>query len=535
MALPLRQIVAFGAAYLLAAAPGQWLRLAHDGLPIWWPPAGVFLALLLVHERHLWPRLALTALAAEMLINGWLYHAAIPASLSMSMAQTLETLIGAFLVHRWCGTPFRLQSRRDIVGLTCAALLSPMIGATADAVIVAGSGTHVFKGIWPHWWLGDAAGLLIVTPLVLALLQGWVTWRKLSARHWVEAAALLLTLVAAAHFVFGGHLPLAFLLMPPLLWAALRFGLPGAVAAATVLSVIAVRYTAGWHGWFASPAIEIETRALLVQSCMVIAGVSSVVLMALLNRRDAAQRALQRISQREHESLEARIAERTAALHDTNETLRRLSVRQDSLLEAERARLAREIHDDLGSTITGVTLHVQMALSAGGDSLPPVRERLEQALQLVDTAHQSMHRIINDLHPSVLDHLGIWGGLEWLANQWQARTRLPCELSLDPALTAQTLEGDRATALFRIVQESLTNAARHAKATRVDIFTQLDGMAVIVAIQDDGQGISIQDSPGAGSMGLIGMRERAQRFGGTLEVTGERGRGTRVRLRLPLA
>jgi signal transduction histidine kinase len=531
----LKQVLCFAAAYLLAAGLGQWLRIAHDDLPIWWPPSGLFLALLLVHEIRLWTRFAIVTFGAELAINGWLYHVTIPANLAISLAQTLEILICGYLVQRWCGAPFQLRSQRDIVGLTFAALLSPMVGATVGAATIALSGTHVFKGVWPHWWLGDAVGILIVTPMVLALLQGWITWQKLSAAHWVEAAALMLTLVATAQFVFGGHLPLAFLLMPPLLWAGLRFGLPGAVAAATVLSVIAVRHTAGWHGWLASPTIDIETRALLVQSCLGIAGISTVILMALLNQRQAAQQALQQVSQREHASLEARVAERTAALHDTNESLRSLSARQDSLLEAERARLAREIHDELGATITGVTMHVQMALSAGGDTVPVVRERLEEALQLVDAANQSMHRIINDLRPSVLDHLGIWGALEWLANQWQARTGLPCELTLDPALAQHMLEGDRAIALFRIVQESLTNVARHAQATRVDILTQLDGDAVTVTIRDDGKGIDRDGSPRAGSMGLQGMRERARRFGATLELAGERGRGTQVKLRLPLS
>jgi two-component system, NarL family, sensor histidine kinase UhpB len=223
-----------------------------------------------------------------------------------------------------------------------------------------------------------------------------------------------------------------------------------------------------------------------------------------------------------------------AALSETNVSLRRLSARQDSLLEAERARIAREIHDDLGATMTGVSMHVRMALSAGGDTLPIVRERLTQVLQLVDTANQSIQRIISDLRPSAIDHLGIWGGIEWLANEWQTRTGLPCELTLDPALDAITIQGDRATALFRIVQESLTNVARHAKATRVDIHAHLDGDAVNLTVHDDGKGIGAEHLLDVQTPGLLGMRERALRFGGTLQLTSEVGRGCLVALRLPL-
>jgi two-component system, NarL family, sensor histidine kinase UhpB len=223
-----------------------------------------------------------------------------------------------------------------------------------------------------------------------------------------------------------------------------------------------------------------------------------------------------------------------AALRDTNESLRKLSAHQEALLEAERARIAREIHDDLGAAMTGVKMHVRMALSAGGNSLPRVRDRLTQAAELVDAANQSVQRIITDLRPSVLDHLGVWAGIEWLADQWQTRTGLPCETAIDPALNEQTIEAEQATALFRIVQESLTNVARHAEATRVDIRARLEGDAVNLEIQDDGNGIPKDRLRSIESPGLLGMHERARRFGGTLHVTSEAGAGTLVALRLPL-
>jgi two-component system sensor histidine kinase UhpB len=222
-----------------------------------------------------------------------------------------------------------------------------------------------------------------------------------------------------------------------------------------------------------------------------------------------------------------------AALRDTNESLRRLSAQQDSLIEAERARIAREIHDDLGAAMTGVSMHVRMALSAGADALPMVREQLTQALKLVDTANQSVQRIISALRPSAIDHLGIWGGIEWLANEWQTHTGLPCELTLDPALDALTIQGDRATSLFRIVQESLTNVARHAAATQVNIHAYPDGDRVHLTIHDDGKGIGAGQLLDIQSPGLMGMRERAMRYGGTLVLTSDVGKGTLVTLRLP--
>lgn len=526
--------MAFGSAYLLAAMVGHWLRTAHGDFPGWWPSGGLLLATLLARERQEWPRFAAIALTMEVASGIWLYRMSIPAGLTAGLMQIIGVFACCHLVLRWRGAPFRLQSLRDALTLTFAALLGAMIGATSSASVIAPAEFQAFSERWLQGWLGNTAGILIVTPLVLALLNHWHPLHNFRALKWTEAAALLLSLIAAGHIAFGGYLPLAAILMPLLLWAGLRFGLPAGVAAAAVLWVIALRHTAIWQGPLSSPALDASTRALWVQSSLCVAGACTIALMAWFNQRQAAQHALQQVLRREHDSLEARVEERTAVQNAASESLRNLSARRDTLLEAERARLAREIHDDLGATITGVTLHIQMALSAGGNDLPLVRERLEQALQLVDAANQSMHRIINDLHPSVLDLLGIWGALEWLANQWQARTGLPCEIAVDPALSQCTMNGERATAVFRIVQESLTNVTRHAEATRVDIIAQLAGDSVAITIQDDGKGISHDGTARPGSMGLLGMQERARRFGGTLRITGNSEPGTQVMLRLPL-
>jgi signal transduction histidine kinase len=204
----------------------------------------------------------------------------------------------------------------------------------------------------------------------------------------------------------------------------------------------------------------------------------------------------------------------------------------DALLEAERARIARDLHDELGATLSGIAMHVQMALSAGG-SVPVVRERLQHALQLVDAANTSLHRIINALRPSVLDHLGLWGGIEWLAQEWRTRTGLPCELVIDPGLLAlpHPLDDERASAVFRIAQESLTNAARHAAASCVTVHAHKTGDALHLTIADDGQGFDPQQRPAGG---LSGMRERAHRHGGSLQISSDPGHGTRVTLHLPL-
>ena len=653
----LAQILSFSAAYVLGAVLGQWLKLSPDSAATLWPPSGLYLAVFLLTEKRDWPRFMVAAMIAEISMDVWLFHFTVPAALFTFLGNTLEALTGTYIVHRWCGSLFRLQTMRDVLGLTFAAMLSPIVGATVGASATTFFGQQAFALVWPLWWIGNAVGILIVTPLILVIFQSREVWRKMSGVRWAEAAALLITLITVAHLGLSSRFQLGFTTIPALLWAALRFGLPGAPFACAVLTIMAVRYTVTGAGWFANSTINLDTRALLVQSFLGIASVATLLLAALTDQRQATLRALRRAQ----EELEARVAERTAALQEsqfrfsalvetgssvilglapdgrifewnraaeqiygwsrsevlgqdyvqtflpvevreavakdirnvllghpseayenevihrngslrtllwnvcrytdeqqrplgllaigqdisqrkkaeaalreTNERLRKLSARQETLLETERARIAREIHDDLGAAMTGVKMHVGMALSAGGNSLPLVRERLTQARQLVDAANESIQRIITDLRPSALDHLGVWGGIEWLADQWQTRTGLPCETAIDPALNELSIEGERATALFRIAQESLTNVVRHAEATRVDIRAHLDGNTVCVAIQDNGKGISAESLMGIESAGLIGMQERARHFGGSLQVTREADGGTLVALRLPV-
>ena len=148
----------------------------------------------------------------------------------------------------------------------------------------------------------------------------------------------------------------------------------------------------------------------------------------------------------------------------SNEELRQLSQYLERVREDERVRIARELHDDLGSTLTGVRWAIALAIERAQQATPPGDAQLPQALQLVDSAVDAMRRIINDLRPSVLDHLGVWTAIEWYAGQIEERTGLQCEVSISTEVAAIDVDPERATAMFRIVQEALNNLVRHAQA-----------------------------------------------------------------------
>ena len=145
-----------------------------------------------------------------------------------------------------------------------------------------------------------------------------------------------------------------------------------------------------------------------------------------------------------------------------------------------------------------------------------------------------MRRVISDLRPSVLDQLGLWAALEWYASQVEERTGLTCRVSIDASAAFRQIDAEQSTALFRIVQETLTNVVRHAQASCVTIDADCDGGSVRITLKDDGKGIEAMRLLNRESWGIAGMYERARYLGGELKITGAEGEGTVVVVRVPV-
>lgn len=230
--------------------------------------------------------------------------------------------------------------------------------------------------------------------------------------------------------------------------------------------------------------------------------------------------------------------EAEAKLRQTNEQLRALAVRLQSVQEEERERIAREIHDELGQALTALKLDlawVDRRLSKpkpAAHVLGECREKIHSMEALIDATDAAVQRIATALRPSLLDDLGIMPAMEWLAQDFEARTGVACELVVCPQLGQ--VASPEATAFFRIVQEALTNVARHANATRVTItFGKVDDM-LRLEVHDNGRGITATTLSEPSSLGLQGMRERAAAFGGTFTIEGTAGQGTTLVVHIPL-
>ncbi len=207
--------------------------------------------------------------------------------------------------------------------------------------------------------------------------------------------------------------------------------------------------------------------------------------------------------------------------------LRRLTAHLHSVREEERARVAREIHDELGQQLTALKMDLAWIRSRLPTTPAVLREKAESMKMMIDAAIHTVRRISSELRPGLLDDLGLAAAIEWQAAEFTRRTGIRCEVEIpadDPVILKEP-----ATALFRVFQEALTNVARHAGATSVGVsLTATAGIATL-EVRDNGRGITDEQVRNLTSCGILGMRERVKPWGGRLEIRGEPGTGTMVR------
>ncbi len=233
-----------------------------------------------------------------------------------------------------------------------------------------------------------------------------------------------------------------------------------------------------------------------------------------------------------YDKLEILVEERTAELSMANEQLRSLSVYLQNAREDERTMIAREVHDELGQSLTALKIDLSLLTKRLSPDQKPVMEKAESMAQLIETTIQSVKKISTDLRPGILDHLGLTAAIEWQAEEFEKRTGIPCTAVFEPEEIS--LDRDRTTTVFRIFQETLTNIARHAEATEVSVILREYADKLVLQVKDNGKGISEQHMSDPKSLGLIGIRERVHYWGGGLTIRGIAKKGTTVTVQLPL-
>jgi PAS domain S-box-containing protein len=221
------------------------------------------------------------------------------------------------------------------------------------------------------------------------------------------------------------------------------------------------------------------------------------------------------------------------ALRQSQAELRELSAQVLQAREDEKTRIARELHDELGQQLTALKMDLAWARERLASGHTEVAEKLERMNATLDSTVAATRRISADLRPLMLDDLGLAEAVEWLAEDFSERSGIACELELAEPEAISGLGNLTATAIYRMLQESLTNVARHAQAQHVHVELALKGNEVILRVEDDGRGITEEDRRKTRSFGLKGLRERAHYLGGSAEVVPAPSGGTRVSVRVP--
>jgi signal transduction histidine kinase len=498
-------VAALTGGYYLAAQVGYALQFTGSIAAIW-PPVGLAVAVLYLGGLRWWPGIVIGDLLAS---EG---GSPLATELIIAAANLAEATVATILLWRLVGRRARFdrldQIGRMLITIAAATAISATVGSITLLVEGTIHGDEVAK-IWRTIWIGDSAGALVLLPLILVWASSWPpTWSlRRTLRHprrVLEAVAMVAAVIGLSAIVLSSPRPVSYLVFPALIWAAVRFGQRGATLAVFLAAVIAVWSTANNLGPFVRHSITETT--LSTQLYIAVAAITTLCLGAIVSER-----------------------QRSAA--ELVESRRRELERASE----ERQRIARDLHDSVSQSLFSMTLHARTAQRALGqaaqDGDGPVARELGHVGELSRTALAEMRALIFELRPGGLAEEGVVSALAKHAGAVSAREGVAIEVT-GPS-ERLPISRDCEEHLYRLGQEALANASKHAQATRITVALTNDGSSVGLQVTDDGRGFD----PAAtytGHLGLTTMRSRAGEIGAQLLIDSAPGRGTAVRVELPL-
>lgn len=283
----LAYVLGCGFAQLLAVVPGTGISI--------WPPSGIFIATLLLTPSSTWLWWIVTGLLGELVANALWFDSPFLAAVLIYVGNAVEAVFAAWLLNLSLKRTLRFETVQEVLTfLLIGAGLAPIAGATIGSATLAGFGilSQNFVTAWPLWWIGDATGVLIFAPLVLTACQNWGSFASIPLRQWLEAGVLCIVLLGVAVLSLGSYLPFAYIVMPPLLWAAVRFELKGATLALMVLALITAVFTlAGTSQFIGDPEVQ-KHRQIMLHLFLAISAISALIVAAISRQHQLALQTL---------------------------------------------------------------------------------------------------------------------------------------------------------------------------------------------------------------------------------------------------
>jgi signal transduction histidine kinase len=482
----LAQVGALAVTYYIAAHVGYAFEFAGPVAAIVWLPVGVAISFLYLGGVGLWPGV----LVGDLLVND---YSALPvgSAVGQTFGNLLEVLVATLLMRRLIPRGAPLASVGSVARMVAAFAAGATVSATVGALSLRlGSviSTEAAPDVWRTWWLGDFAGALVVVPVTLA-------WYRPLPRRWprgraIEGALMIGAVAAASEIAFRSNEPVAYLVFPTLIWAALRFGERGATLAITIAVGCAVWNTTHNEGPFAFRSIT--HSVLATQLYLAVAALSTLFLVAVVTEREAFAR---------------RLATSRARLVEATET--------------ERRRLGRNLHDGAQQRLTALV--VRLGLAAEDARRVPEQgvPLLEEAGAEVTLAIEELRHIAHGIHPVALN-LGLAAAIKSVAD----RSSVPFAI-LD--LPSERLDDTAEATAYYVLAEVATNAQRYAQASLITVRATSAPPVLRIEILDDGVG-GAHETVGCG---LDGLRNRVESLGGRFEVESRPGHGTRVAAVIP--
>jgi signal transduction histidine kinase len=497
-------VAALTGGYYLAARVGYALQFTGSIAAIW-PPVGLAVAVLYLGGLRWWPGVVIGDLLSSE--GGPLATELVIAGANLAEA-TVATILLWRLVGRRAGLDRLDQIGRMLVAIAPATAISATVGSITLLVEGTIQSDEVAK-IWRTIWVGDSTGALVVLPLILVWAQslrtGWNPRRALEDPSRVlETAAMVVAVIGLSAIALTSSTPIAYLVFPALIWAALRFGQRGATLAVFLAAGMAVLLTANNLGPFVRHSIT--ASALSTQLYMTVAALTTLCLGAIVSER-----------------------QRSAA--ELVESRRRELERATE----ERQRIARDLHDSVSQSLFSMTLHARTAQRAlqhtSQEADGPVGRELGHVGELSRTALAEMRALIFELRPRGLAEEGLVSALTKHAGAVSAREGMAIEVTGPSGRLPISAESEEQ--LYRLGQEALANASKHARATRITVAVTNDGSSVGLEVRDDGRGFDAEATY-PGHLGLTTMHGRASEMGAKLGIDSAPGNGTVVRVALPL-
>jgi signal transduction histidine kinase len=495
-------VVLLAAAYYGAAKIGQTLRYTASVSAIW-PPAGLGIAALYLWGIRWWPGVLL----GEIVVNGELFldESTFPVGslVGQQTGNMAEILVGALLLRRLVGPNAALDRVEQVGGMLVALGVATAISATAGTVSMVAGGVvdnSDATEFWRTWWLGDTSGGLVVIPLMLAWAHDPIgVWRRV--RTW-EGAAAIAGVTALSIVAFSTVEPIRYMVFPALIWAAFRFGPPGATLSVAITAGVAIGVSANDLGAFSHQPID--HRTLSTQLYIWVAALTTLFLSCVVSERERSSREL----------AEARRTEGERAVE-------------------ERRRIARDLHDSVSQALFSTALHTRTAQKAlvqeAGSPSGRVGRSLGAIADLTRGVQGEIRALTTELRRDPV-HEGLIAALATHASG----LRTSDEFTIDvqgpgPRLALSELVE---TQLFAIGREALANVNKHAGASAARVRVEAQQGQVVLEVRDNGRGFN----PAAGHPGHFGldsMRSRADEIGGCLTITSAPGSGTLVRVCVP--